>query len=165
LVIWDTNILALYFAKRLSGDDALRMDGHVAELERKREPVGIPAQVLAEFLEGAKPDEVALSFNLLKTTAFKVLPYDMRAAVETVEVSKSGHAARKAQKEKKRERQAVKVDWQIIAVAKANSARLLVTNDADMISEANRCGLTCMSIADFTIPDELRQHPMTFSAE
>lgn len=165
MVIWDTNVLALYFAKRLSGDDALRMDGHVAELKRKREPVGIPAQVLAEFLEGAKPEEVAMSFNLLKTTAFKVLPYDMRSAVETVEVAKSGHTARKAQKGQKRERQAVKVDWQIIAVAKANNARLLVTNDTDMLNEANRCGLACMTIADFTIPDELRQHPMPFQED
>ena len=162
MVIWDTNVLALYFANRLNRDDKLRMDGLVAELKRKREPVGIPAQVFAEFLEAAKPEEAALSFNLLKTSAFKVLPYDMRAAIETTEVSRNGHAARKAQKGKNRDRQAVKVDWQIIAVAKANNARFLLSNDAGMLKEAQRSDLLCMSIADLPIPDELRQHPIAF---
>ncbi|WP_315807802.1 nuclease [Pseudomonas sp. C9-3] len=162
MVIWDTNILALYFGKRLGQDDQLRMAGLVAELKRKREPIGIPAQVWAEFLDAASPEELAHSQDIFKTSAFRLLPYDLRAAMETVEVSRSGRDARKATKGKKRERQAVKVDWQIIAIGKLHRARLLLTNDGDMQLEAVRSGLTCKAIAELEIPDDLRQHAINY---
>lgn len=141
------------------------MAGLVAELKRKREPIGIPAQVWAEFLDAASPDELARSQDIFKTAAFRLLPYDLRAAMETVEVSRVGRAARKAAKGKLRERQAVKVDWQIIAVGKVNRARLLLTNDGDMRTEASRSGLNSLSIADLEIPDALRQHSLEYEAE
>ena len=65
MVIWDTNILALYFSNRLSPDDHLRVKGLVAELARKREAIGIPAQVWAEFLEAATENE-ALKIKILQ---------------------------------------------------------------------------------------------------
>ncbi|MNR27869.1 hypothetical protein D3C85_1451620 [compost metagenome] len=85
--------------------------------------------------------------------------------METVEVSRVGRAARKAAKGKLRERQAVKVDWQIIAVGKVNRARLLLTNDGDMRTEASRSGLNSLGIADLEIPDALRQHSLEYEAE
>lgn len=163
MVIWDTNILALYFGRRLEGDDQLRMDGLVAELARKREPIGIPAQVWAEFLHAASPEEFEQSQSLLKTSAFRFLPYDMRAAIENAEISKAGQAARKSLKGKIRERQAVKVDWQIIAIAKVHNARILLTNDDAMLKEAERAGTTCQSISDLPIPDALRQHHLNLT--
>ncbi|WP_447789444.1 type II toxin-antitoxin system VapC family toxin [Pseudomonas farris] len=162
MVIWDTNILALYFSNRLSPDDHLRVKGMVSELARKREPIGVPAQVWAEFLEAATADDAAQSIALFKTNAFKLLTYDMRAAIETAEVARRGHAARKGSQNKDRGRQAVKVDWQIIAVAIVNNARLILTNDQPMLSECRRHKVQCMAISDLPIPDDLRQHPITF---
>lgn len=162
MVIWDTNILARYFGGKLDKDDQVRMDGLVALMRSKREPIGIPAQVWAEFLDAASEDEMLESQSLMKTNAFRFLPYDMRAAVETVDVSRAGRAARKAMKGKVRERQAVKVDWQIIAIAKVHSARLLLTNDSDMQTEAMRSGIACCSIADLEIPDALRQRAIEY---
>lgn len=162
MVIWDTNILARYFGGRLDKEEKLRMDGLVALMRSKREPIGIPAQVWAEFLDAASEDEMSESQALLKTSAFRFLPYDMRAAVETVDVARAGRAARKSMKGKLRERQAVKVDWQIIAVAKVHRARLLLTNDGDMQIEAARSGINCCSIADLEIPDALRQHALEY---
>jgi predicted nucleic acid-binding protein len=160
LVILDTNALVLFFGKRLNQDDTLRMHGLLLELRRKRESIGIPAQVWAEFLEQAGQAEVDATQNIFKTTAFKFLNYDLRASLETVEVVRAGRAARKGEKSEKRPRQAVKVDWQIIATAKAHNARLLITNDADMASEAGRSGLSCMSIGQLQIPEDLRQHQL-----
>jgi predicted nucleic acid-binding protein len=165
LVIWDTNILALYFGRRLGQVDQLRMQGLVDELKRKREPIGIPAQVWAEFLDEASPQELEKSQAILKTAAFKFLPYDMRAAFETVQVSHAGRAERKKQGSEKRARQAVKVDWQIIAIAKVNNARLLLTNDEGMRDEAKKLGLNALRIADLEIPDALRQHSLQYDAD
>lgn len=141
------------------------MEGLVSELKRKREAIGIPAQVWAEFMHAATPEEIERSHSLLKTTVFRFLPYDMRAAIETVEVSKAGQAARKALKGKLRERQAVKVDWQILAIAKVHNARLLLTNDDGMLKEAGRADVVCLKISDLAIPDDLRQHPLNLSTE
>lgn len=146
----------------MNKDEQLRMEGLVAAMRSKREPIGIPAQVWAEFLDAASEDEISQSQALMRTSAFRFLPYDMRAAVETVDVARAGRAARKAMKGKLRERQAVKVDWQIIAVAKVHRARLLLTNDRDMQTEATRSGIACCSIADLEIPDALRQHALEY---
>ena len=73
---------------------------------------------------------------------------------------KAGRSARKSSKGEKRPRQSVKVDWQIIAIAKANGARLLITNDVDMLAEAERSGVSCAKISDLPIPDHLRQHDL-----
>lgn len=90
MVIWDTNILALYFSGRLSSDDQIRMNGLVSELSRKKETIGIPAQVWAEFLEAASQEEAEESVKLFKSNAFALLAYDMRCAIETAEVARQG---------------------------------------------------------------------------
>ncbi|PRN02193.1 nuclease [Pseudomonas sp. LLC-1] len=158
MVILDTNALVLFFGKRLSTEDNLRMQGLFLDLRKKRESIGIPAQVWAEFLDQAGTTEISATQNIFKSNAFRLLPYDLRAAMETVEVVKAGRNARKSAKGEKRPRHSVKVDWQIIAVAKANGARLLITNDADMRLEAERSGVRCMCIGDLPMPDHLRQH-------
>lgn len=165
MVIWDTNILALYFSGRLSSDDQIRMNGLVSELSRKKETIGIPAQVWAEFLETASQEEAEESVKLFKSNAFSLLAYDMRCAIETAEVARQGQTVRKSTKGPKRDRQAVKVDWQIIAIAKVNQARLLLSNDGPMAAEAIRQGLNCMKISELPIPDNGRQHSIRFEED
>lgn len=141
------------------------MEGLVAELSHKREPIGVPAQVWAEFLEAASQEEAETSVKLLKSNAFALLSYDMRCAIETAVVAKQGQAVRKNAKGVKRDRQAVKVDWQIIAIAKVNGARLLLSNDGPMTAEAIRQGINCMKISERPIPDNGRQHSMRFEED
>lgn len=156
MVVWDTNVLALYFGKKLSPDDQLRMDGLVAEMKRKREPIGIPAQVLAEYLVGVPVAERQQALSIFASTSFRFLPYDQKSALETIML---GQQAIK-RKASGRPRQAVKVDCQIIAIAKSNRCRLLLTNDHDMIIEAIGYGLHATSIASLDIPDSLKQHKL-----
>lgn len=165
MVILDTNALVLFFAKRLGLDDTLRMQGLMLDLRKKRESIGVPAQVWAEFLDQAGDDEVAATQDIFRTVAFKLLAYDLRAAVETVEVVRAGRSARKSEKGPKRPRHAVKVDWQIIAVAKVHGARMIVTNDVDMRTEALRSGLKAVPISDLPIPEGLRQHQLDLNKE
>lgn len=160
MVILDTNALVLYFGRRLNSEDNLRMQGLFQILRAKKESIGIPAQVWAEFLDQAGERELNATQSIFKTTAFRLLPYDLKAVMETVEVVKAGRSARKSSKVEKRPRQSVKVDWQIIAIAKANGARLLITNDVDMLAEAERSGVSCAKICDLPIPDHLRQHDL-----
>lgn len=160
MVILDTNALVLYFGRRLNSEDNLRMQGLFQILRAKKESIGIPAQVWAEFLDQAGERELNATQSIFKTTAFRLLPYDLKAVMETVEVVKAGRSARKSSKGEKRPRQSVKVDWQIIAIAKANGARFLITNDVDMLAEAERSGVSCAKICDLPIPDHLRQHDL-----
>jgi len=37
---------------------------------------------------------------------------------------------------------------------------LLITNDVDMLAEAERSGVSCAKISDLPIPDHLRQHDL-----
>lgn len=158
MIIWDTNVLALYFGKRLSPDDQLRVDGLVQEMRNRREPIGMPAPVFAEFLTGLSSTEKHHAFAVFGTAAFKFLPYDKKAAVET-----SMLAGKKISSA--RPRQAVKVDRQIIAIAKSSGARMILTNDTEMIQESIRFEVAAMSISDLIIPDKLKQHRIEFSGE
>lgn len=143
----------------------LRMQGLMHGLRKMRESIGIPAQVWSEFLDQAGQAEITATQAIFKTSAFKLLSYDLRAAVETVEVVRAGRHARRSDKSVKRPRHSVKVDWQIIAVAKVHGARLLITNDEDMRAEAERSGVKCLGIAELPMPDGARQHHLDFSAK
>lgn len=157
MVIFDTNVLVLFFANKLSPLDQARMKGLLRDLRSKREPVGIPAQVWAEFIDQAGPDEISSTNSLFKGSSFRLLNYDLRSAMETVEVARNGRTTRKASNADKRPRQAVKVDWQIIAMARVYSARFILTNDEPMSKESERAGIRCLSINALEVPEELRQ--------
>jgi len=154
LVVWDTNVLALYFGKRLTAEDELRVEGLLQDMRKRREPIGIPAPVFAEFMAGITSTEKANAVALFSSTAFRFLPYDKKAAIETAMLI--------GRKVAGRPRQAVKVDRQIIAIAKANGARSILTNDTDMAADARHFGVTAQSIDKLEIPDQLKQHRIEF---
>lgn len=154
LVVWDTNVLALYFGKRLTAEDELRVEGLLQGMRKNREPIGIPAPVFAEFMAGITSTEKINAVALFSSAAFRFLPYDKKAAIETSMLT--------GRKVSGRPRQAVKVDRQIIAIAKANGARSILTNDTAMAADARCFGVMAQSIGELDIPDRLKQHRIDF---
>lgn len=77
------------------------MQGLLHALRAKKESIGIPAQVRAQFLDQAGERELGATQNIFKTTSFRLPPYDLKAAMETVEGVKTGRSARKATKGEK----------------------------------------------------------------
>src|SRR5579863_3737066 len=105
-----------------------RIELLLSELAKKKETILIPAPALTEFLclvEEAGPGYI---HTIDKKSAFEVAPYDEKAAIEAAEIMK------KFKKEDGKHSgpgegnwQKVKVDQQIVAIARAEAADCLYT--------------------------------------
>ena len=56
--------------------------------------------------------------------------------------------------------QKVKVDWQVVAIAKARGCDLIVSSDTDVLKLGQAAGIRCQKVDDLPIPEALRQLPI-----
>jgi len=127
-----------------------RMELLMAHLARQDARVVIPSPVLSEFLTYASTeylDEISTNKN------FSVGSFDQRAAIEAAvalrRAMKSGHGKKLGlignwQK--------IKVDRQIVAIAKVERVQILYTTDRDILALAADSGLEAVHVADLPLP-------------
>ncbi len=82
------------------------------------------------------------------TWKFQILPFDSRAAIEAADLI----AAIKSSKEKWDTWAKVKFDIQIVAIAKAEAATLIYSDDRDIENFAKRLNIRVMRICDLPLP-------------
>lgn len=131
-----------------------RIEKLMADLAKQKETILIPAPALTEFLylvEDAGPGYVQ---TIDKKASFEVAPYDEKAAIEAAEIMK------KFKKEDGRPsgrgegaRQTVKVDQQIVAIAKAEGVDCLYTADHGMFKMAQRLNVPVRGLWDLEPPE------------
>lgn len=118
----------------------------------------IPAPAFAEFLVGV--DEAAeewLNGLERKRTVF-VAPFDKRSALECSLIDKAAISKGDKKAGRKEPWQRIKVDRQIVSVARVNGATVLVTNDAGLRAAA--AGIQVTRIDELDLPDAARQHDL-----
>ena len=102
-----------------------RMAYLVEQLRESGARILIPAPVLAEFLTFAGPDYLAV---IDQSAHFEIAPFDQRAAVEAAAVQKKANASAKGKKSGLTGKwQTIKVDRQIVAIAKVRNAERIYT--------------------------------------
>lgn len=130
-----------------------RIEKLLADLTKQKETILIPAPALTEFLylvEEAGPGYIQ---TIDKKASFEVAPFDEKAAIEAAEMMK------KFKKEDGQPSgpgegfwQKVKVDQQIVAIAKAESVDCLYTADHGMAKMAKRIGVPVVGLWDLEPP-------------
>jgi predicted nucleic acid-binding protein len=172
----DTNFLVALVDPKLSADSRARIDAFLADMEKKKGQIVVPMPALAEFLAGA--DQAGLEYmdKLERRACIEVAPFDRRSATECalLDAAALGRAAqalaegKDAQAAKKDggvgSRQKVKVDRQIVAIAKACGARAVISGDDGVRACALRAGLQSWTIHDLPLPDSARQSQLQFEA-
>lgn len=124
---------------------------------RDRGRIVLPTPVVAELLvRTAQATQEWLS-AMERKSAVVIAPFDMRAAVETAALDASAFTAGKKRGARKDPWQQVKVDRQIIGIALARRATLLVTDDGGMRTTAQESGLQVAGLEDLPLPDSARQ--------
>lgn len=125
------------------------------QLSKDGERVIIPTPVLAEVLVlvgAAGPEYVKL---LDRSARFEVAAFDQRAAIENAATlasakatgdKRSGLAGTPWQK--------IKIDRQIVAIAKVCGAKIIYSTDSDIAKLAHESGLEVRHLADVAVPDE-----------
>ena len=164
-VVWDATMLSLLLhqtaripaapgSEKPITQARERIEKLLAELGRQKETILIPAPALTEFLYLVEEAGPGYLQTIDKKASFEVAPYDEKAAIEAAEIMKkfkkedgkpfgSGDGAR----------QMVKVDQQIVAIAKSVGVDCLYTADHGMFRMAQRLNLPVRGLWDLDPPE------------
>lgn len=125
-----------------------RVEHLAAKFDVSNEPIGIPAPAMAEVLVRAGKARSKLVSILSDRWRFQILPFDSRAAIEASELI----AQIKSNKEPWATWAKVKFDIQIVAIAKAENARVIYADDTDIENYAKRVKIPVVRICDLPLP-------------
>ena len=129
----------------------------VKTLQEARATIVIPSPALAEFLVLAGKEAPAYLEELTDNTVFEIAPFDQRAAVEAeIRAGESGDRKGGAQGSW----QKVKVDRQIVAIAKVCEVDCLYSEDADVRKLGAQMGVEVRGASDLPLPPEDPQRTM-----
>ena len=117
----------------------------------------IPTPALAEFLVGADTVGYQWLNSMESKSRFQIAAFDRRAATEcaVLETQARRHGNKKGGS--KAAWQKVKVDRQVLAIAKLHGAAFLMTTDTQLSQLANSCGMATRIIDDLPLPESAMQ--------
>lgn len=126
-----------YFLSSLTGDDTLI----------------IPAPVLAEALVRAEEGGPGILAAISGVARLRTAPFGDRAAIETAAMTREAIAAGDKRGGSNAAWQKVKVDRQVIAIARIENATAIYADDTDLITFARRLGMEAFSTWDLPVPE------------
>lgn len=162
MVVFDTTTLLVAIAP--PSLVAACVDGHVIPDARERvdylikcldkgTKVIIPTPVLAEALVRAGPAASQQYVDKLsKSAAFEIVNFDTLAALEAAEMARQAIAAGSLRMGATGPRQKIKVDRQIVAIAKVLRCSTIYSNDTDIAAIAKGSGVAVVGIEQLPLP-------------
>lgn len=126
-----------------------------------------PVPALAEFFVRVEPEQAAeYASQVQRLRGSVVAPFDMRAAIEFAEMQKAviSERGRRVPKGFVESRAKAKFDQQIVAIAKANGATVMYTDDAGLGKYAKRFGIEAIGVSALPLSSDARQGVLPFEA-
>lgn len=174
MVVFDTSVLLLVLdptAKPPLDPDTGQSVAHacnrieylIDRLNNDQQKIVIPTPVLSEVLVYAGEAMQKYLQTLNEQSVFRIAPFDQKAAIEAAlahrdALKRGGLRADSANPDATRTK--IKFDRQIVAIAKAEGAEAVYSDDDDIISYAKRSGLRAYRTADLDLPPEDLQLPL-----
>ena len=162
LVALDCNALVLLCGQAC--DDRTRVEYLLDSLNKSKGRVLLPTPVIAEFLVGADAASLTFQTALIKRSGVVLGPFDLKAAHEAALIDGAALFRRDKKDSSTKPWQKIKIDRQIVAIAKAAGAGLIVSNDADIHVTAARVGIRAARVEELEFPDSARQGEITYDA-
>ena len=164
MVVFDTTTLLVLIAPpdlvrvRARGDQLIpdareRLDYLVDRLQRERTKISIPTPALSEALVRAGKAGLSYVQTLSKSAAFSIDAFDIAAAQEAAIMCNEARSAGDKRGGARGDWQKVKVDRQILAIAKVCRAVTIYSNDADIRALAPSAGLSVVGLEELPLPD------------
>lgn len=179
MVVFDTSVLLLVLnpdAKAPIDADTdepvaratERIEYLIDSLTTDQEKILIPTPVLSEVLVHAGEAFQPYIETLNGQACFKIVPFDQKAAVEAAlalkdAIERGGHRVDAANPDATKTK--VKFDRQIVAIAKAEGAHAIYSDDEDVHRYAVRAGLKAYRTAELDLPPEDPQASLDFRDE
>jgi predicted nucleic acid-binding protein len=131
---------------------AERLEYLIADLEKTKTRVIIPAPALSEFLVIADESGPDYLTEIDRKSSFSIEPFDARAAVEAAASTRRALAKGNKKSGAKGTWQAVKTDRQIVAIAKTRGVVRIYSNDTDIANIAAEDGIEVVAVWNLPIP-------------
>lgn len=176
MVVFDTSVLLLVLdpnAKAPSDpgtgetvEKAVeRIEYLIENLTVDKERIVIPTPVLSEVLVHAGDALQSYLDTLNQQAAFRIAPFDQKAAIEAAlaisdAIRRGGHRVDAANPDATKTK--IKFDRQIVAIAKAEGAHTVYSDDDDVHNYAKRAGLSAYRTAELDLPPEDPQKTLDF---
>ena len=129
-----------------------RLDYFVAQLDKARTRIGIPTPVLSEVMVRDEQIGVAIIESMKSSLRFKLLNFDAVCAVELAHITRAALNSREKRRGVKDPWQKIKLDRQIVAIAKANNAAAIYSDDPSVRTFAREIGLDNFGLIDLPLP-------------
>jgi predicted nucleic acid-binding protein len=139
-----------------------RIEYLIATLEPQRTKVIIPTPVLSEVLVRAGDAAPAYLEELNRSARFRIASFDIRAAVELAALTREALEGGDKREGATAPWQKVKVDRQIVAIARTEEAATIYSDDDDVQRFAKRAGIEVIGIAQLPLPPENPQRTLQF---
>jgi predicted nucleic acid-binding protein len=156
-VVFDANILIDYFNPNLQGDRRAKVDHLAQTLEKKGDKIIIPTPALTELLVGAGKARDEYYKKLSSSRAFKIEPFNSRAAIECALLLAEAWSPKEQRKVAKVK---FKFDWQIVAIAASCNVSAIYSDDPDIERYAKRVNIQVTKTDDLPLPDSARQYDL-----
>lgn len=162
IVVIDANVLIAWSTEKEGSLTKARLDRLFEEVSDVGGTLIVPTPSLAEFL--VRTDEATSDFlaGLERRRAFRVASFDRRAAFECSLLDKAALGQGDKKGGRKDSWQKVKVDRQIVAIARAQNAGLIISDDGGLCGTARAAGLTAMTVGELELPESAKQAPLPF---
>lgn len=151
----DANVIVAWCSGETPTDIKERLDQLLLEAHRDKRRIIIPTPAMAEFLVRAEDASTAAFAALEKKAAVYVAPFDRMAAFECALLDAAALNRGDKRDGSTEPYQKIKIDRQIIAIAKVHAVGLVITEDEGVRKIAQRVGIEAKTIA------ELDPHPQS----
>ncbi len=139
-----------------------RLDFLLESLEGEGSKVIITTPALTELLLGIKGRSgQELLEEIDGSGIFEIKGFNRRAAVEA-SILMQVHRSFSGRKANPGAWQKIKVDWQIVAIAKVENVSTIYSDDPDVKSFAETANLNCVSLPELPLPPEEPQQNLPF---
>lgn len=153
-VLIDTNALIKLLDPRVPVELAARLKGLLEDIDRTNGQLIIPVQVVGEYISGAGQAGQEVLAKLLGNRRIKVANFDHVTAVECAMMEKTAFSSgnKRAPLTREVSWQKVKVDRQIVAIARVLKVDQIISSDGDIPKIAKAVGLACIGVDDLPLP-------------
>lgn len=134
-----------------------RIDHLLKNLEKARTKIIIPTPALSEILVKAGNAGPQYLAKLSTTSAFRIVPFDQKAAVEVAAMNQFDLVNGPKKHDPDATWAKIKYDRQIVAIGKVENALTIYSDDKGIATLAKRYGISVIRVVDLPLAPEEAQ--------
>jgi hypothetical protein len=161
MIAFDTTFLALMIypgAKHEIENAKERVEFLISDIHSNGEKIIIPTPAFSELLVRSGNARNDIIQTITRSPKFKLAEFDVRSALELSLMSDAAFTSKDKKAGASGTWVKVKFDRQIVAIAKTFGARVIYSEDGDLLAIAKREGLNALSVCDIKIPTSDQGH-------